>query len=147
MRKHAIHDFLDGHYPLDITAREKQMKVFIIDDSRACREGVSAMLAAIHGVEVICLSSTDGDAIEMVRRESPAAVILDSELGGFDCVEAIRSIKESSPSPAVIVLCNHPNPHFKKLERTFMQSGADHFLDKLLEMDRLPELMERVLKG
>lgn len=105
------------------------------------------MLSSFPDVEIICLSSTDGDAIEMVRRESPAAIILDSELDGFDCVEAVRAIKELKPSPAVIVLCNHPNPHFRKLERTFMQSGADHFLDKLLEMDRVPELMERVLKG
>jgi DNA-binding NarL/FixJ family response regulator len=77
-------------------------------------------------------------AVACIRDESPVVVILDLKLStgtGLDILDAIRGV---TPRPRFIVLTNYAEPEVRDLCLT---SGADYFLDKSRDFDRVLEVV------
>jgi len=53
-------------------------------------------------------------------------------------------IKRQKPSVRVIVLTNYPYPQYRK---RCMELGAEFFLDKSTEFDRLPAVLQQIIGG
>ena len=59
-------------------------------------------------------------------------------------IEVLREVKRLDPAPKVIMLTNYAHAQYRdKCE----EAGADFFLDKSTEFDKLPQALEQVRQG
>jgi YesN/AraC family two-component response regulator len=108
--------------------------VLIVDDSEPIRERLTALLAEIPRIQIVGQTGDGRQALEAVRVLKPDSVILDIQLPGRSGIELLKDIKARHPQVRVIMLTNHDEPGYR---RQCKQLGADHFLNKTLEFDKI----------
>jgi DNA-binding NarL/FixJ family response regulator len=77
----------------------------------------------------------------MTREVKPHVIILDISMPGGGGFRAIKTIKQQQPTPVVIVLTNYPYPQYRQ---RCLENGADYFLDKSSDFERIPELLQKI---
>lgn len=120
------------------------MMIFIADDSDPVRERLTAMLSEIEGAEVIGQARNVAEAIAGIQSLWPDVVILDIQMPGGSGLDVLKTIKQSARPPVVMMLTNHAHPQYRK---KCMEWGADYFLNKLSEIERLAALCESLIRS
>lgn len=86
---------------------EKPIRTVIIDDHPVVRYGLKEMLNADSGIEIVGeLEDMDG-LDEILASSNPDIVLLDLELEKTHGVEALRLLREKSPTTRVIIYTSH----------------------------------------
>jgi DNA-binding NarL/FixJ family response regulator len=101
----------------------------------------------VSGIEIVGSSDTEQGAIEELQRLQCDAVVLDLQLrhgNGFNVLKAIRQAEGNGHRMLVIVLTNYA---FSLYRHRCLQAGADFFLDKAREYERLPQVLNTVGNG
>jgi DNA-binding NarL/FixJ family response regulator len=118
-----------------------QLKVFISDDSATIREHLISTLLALPGITVVGQARDVAASLDGIRQTQPHVVVLDIRMPGGNGISVLRKVKKMDPAPKVIMFTNFAYPQYReKCE----QAGADYFLDKSTEFDRLPQALEQV---
>jgi len=86
---------------------KERIRVFIVDDHPAIREGVAAMIANQPDMEVVAEASTAREAVESFQRHHPDVTLMDLKLPDNSGIHAIESIRKTSPQARVIVLTTY----------------------------------------
>ncbi len=115
------------------------MRVFLADDSAPVRERILAMLGEIPDVTVVGHAEDSLAARALITALQPDVVILDINMPGGSGIEVLHDIKLLSPSPKVIMLTNYSQPQYRK---RCLEEGADFFLDKSTEFDKIREALK-----
>jgi DNA-binding NarL/FixJ family response regulator len=116
--------------------------VYILDDSQAVRERLISMISEVEGTTLAGTSGDPREAVWAIRRLHPDAVILDIRMPGMNGIQVLREIKQGEHSPMVIMLTNHP---FEQYRRECVEAGADYFLNKSTEFEKINEILARVV--
>jgi DNA-binding NarL/FixJ family response regulator len=123
---------------------QKALKVFIVDDSPIVRTRLTMILAEIPGVELVGQSQIASEAIEGIQRLTPEVVVLDIRLAAGSGIDVLETIKKDTKPPIVIILTSYPYPQYRK---RCAEAGADYFLDKATEFDRVPEILRQLIQN
>ena len=118
-----------------------KLTVFLADDSAFIRERLPAMLAEITGVEMVGQAADGIEAVNSIGELKPDVVILDIRMPGKNGMEVLRELKKFEPAPCVIILTNYPYPQYRK---KCLDTGADYFLDKSADFDKLFTVMKQL---
>lgn len=105
------------------------------------------MLAETRGVELAGEAANVAEALAGIPAGRPDAVLVDLRLPDGDGFEVIRAAKAITPTPVVVVLTSYAYP---QLQAQGLAAGADWFLDKSTEFQRVPEILtslQRVPQG
>jgi DNA-binding NarL/FixJ family response regulator len=122
-------------------ARRSAVKVFVVEDSSLIRERLLTMLNAIPAVSVLGYAATATDAIEDILSALPDVVILDLKLIESSGIHVLKAIKQRMHDVIVIMLTNYAIPAYRK---ACMHAGADYFLDKTNEFQKIPEILDQL---
>jgi DNA-binding NarL/FixJ family response regulator len=114
------------------------MRVFIVDDSMIVRERLISMLSDLDGINVVGHAQETQEAIGSIERQKPDVVILDLHLPGGGGIKVLQQTKKAMPDTKVIILTNYDYPQYKK---KCLEAGAEVFMDKLTEFERVPTLV------
>ena len=76
--------------------------VVLVDDSGVERRFIRAAIVADPGIQVVGEARTGRDAIALVERLRPSAVVLDLELPGMAAIEIIERIMAIRPTPILV---------------------------------------------
>ena len=120
------------------TPGRRALRVLIVDDDRALREGCASALR-IDGYEVVVLSGGT-EALEMIQRARFDLMLVDvglSPVSGFDILRAVMS---GAPSTLVVLMTGNPNVG-SSIEA--MQLGAWDYLSKPYSGTQLQLLLGR----
>jgi CheY-like chemotaxis protein len=119
----------------------KPLRILLVEDSPLLRGRLENMLSQHAAFKVTGLAAAEAEAIEKLDSVPYDAIVVDVELrpgSGIGVIRQARSrnkdTKESGNHVWIIVLTNYDLPTVR--ERC-MQAGADHFLDKMREIDQL----------
>jgi DNA-binding NarL/FixJ family response regulator len=78
------------------------------------------------------------DAIAGIQKARPDIVVLDISMPGGSGIQVLETLKKDRPSPMVIMLTNFDHPQYRQ---RCMQLGADHFLDKSNNFERVIDIV------
>ena len=117
------------------------MRIIVADDSVVIRDRLMIILSEIPGVEIIGTAASGPEAVERFERLRPDLTVLDIRMPGGGGIDALSRIKKIDPSSAVIVLTNYPDEQYRRL---CVAGGADSFLDKSTEFERIPEVIDQL---
>lgn len=110
------------------------MNVVIVDDSPIVRARLITMLDDLQNIRVVGQAGSGEEALEIVARNVPDAIILDIRMPGMNGVEVLERLKSSHPHICVIMITNFP---YQQYRDRCMSAGADHFFDKSTEFDKI----------
>jgi len=118
---------------------KKKITVLIADDAPEISARLTDAVLEVNGVELIG-TVTDGDkAWQLIAAFKPDSVILDLQMPGLSGFELLKLIRRFLPTTLVIILTAYDSPQFR--ERC-EQYGADYFLSKPDEFDRIPNILQ-----
>lgn len=119
------------------------MKVLIVEDSEIIRQHLMETLAAFTQVEVIGAVEHAAEAKECVRATKPDVLLLDIRLRSGSGIDVLEEIKNDPVRPVVIVITNFSIPQYRM---KCLEAGADYFLDKSTEFERVPHIFEELIE-
>ena len=101
MLKHArVHDDITG-----VSAQPESpapVTIVVVDDSATQRRFIRAALSTDPTLEVVGEARTGRDAVALVERLRPVAVLMDLHLPVMDGIQAIERIMATRPTPIVV---------------------------------------------
>ena len=130
--------------PTKSITETRAVKVFIVEDSAPVRERLTTMLGEIASVEIVGEASSAPEAIDGIARTRPDAVIVDLMLAHGSGIDVLHGIAREGLGIKTIVLTNYPSDEFF---RKCMEAGADYFLDKTIDFDRVKGVLESLAKS
>lgn len=80
------------------------ISVVVVDDHPVFRLGLSALIAALDGVEVVAEAENAEEAVAAVARHKPDVVLMDVQLSGASGIEATAALRAADPDVGVLVL-------------------------------------------
>jgi len=116
-----------------MSRRKAPVKVFIADDSTLLRDRVATMLGA-STMAIVGQADTPQGSIDGILAAHPDVVVLDVQLDGGAGLQVLRAIRQAAPHIAFVVFSNNSGPSYRK---RYLGEGAEDFLDKSTEFDRL----------
>lgn len=87
-----------------MTGPAEPVRVVLTDDHPVVRDGLSALLASVPGIEVVGTAATGRAAVRAAVTDRPDVLVLDVQMPDLDGVEAAREIVRAAPSVAVLML-------------------------------------------
>jgi DNA-binding NarL/FixJ family response regulator len=117
--------------------------VFLIEDNRLLRDGLTAMLGA-QGLKVIATARSGGEALRQVTRLKPQLVLLDSALGDRDSLHLVEAVKKVSPAIKVIVM--HLLPAHEDVV-AYVRAGVSGFIMKDASVAEFVATIRKVADG
>jgi excisionase family DNA binding protein len=133
LRKHQI--------PTPSSLLDGKFSVMIVDDDNDIVELLKSFLQRQGSYEIS--SANDGiTALLEVGRAKPDLLILDVMIPGVDGVEVCRRIKADSSNKTIIIAVSGTSEKEKKV----VQAGADVFMLKPIDLDKLYSEARRLLR-
>jgi len=125
----------------------KPLRILLVEDSPLLRSRLEGMLSQYAAFKVTGLASAEAEAVEKLESVPYDAIVVDVELRPGSGIGVIRSARARNRDTAdgthvwIIVLTNYDLPTVR--ERC-MAAGADHFLDKMREIDQLMPILLQI---
>ena len=123
--------------------REKEIRVFLVDDHYVVCEGLRRMLEQEEAFCVVGDADSCEDALSLLQGVSTDVVLLDARLGGIDGIETLRRIKISHPHLKVIMLTSYG----EEFLGAAIEAGADGFLLKKGNREEIVNAIYQVVQG
>lgn len=115
------------------------VKVFLADDSSIIQHRLVALICELAWVDIVGTGQSGTDAIEGIVTFEPDVLILAIQMPGGSGFDTLKHIKQNGNAPIVIILTNYP-----ELRQSCLEAGADYFLDKSIEFDQIPGVLEQI---
>ena len=122
----------------------KPLRILLVDDHILFRKGVAAVLASRPNLEVVAEASDGLEAIERARETVPDIIFMDINMPKSNGLEAVKAIKQEMPHVNIIMLTVSDRDHDLFLA---IRNGANGYLLKNLEPDKLFEMLEGIRNG
>jgi two-component system NarL family response regulator len=121
---------------------KRVIAVAVIEDNRLVREGITALLNEVSGLEVIA-SASSGD-LTMLGAVTPDVVLLDLGLKNGDSLRVAERVKREFPSSSVIVMDLLP---VQEEIVAFVNVGVSGFIMKDATLEDLVKTIRSVAAG
>jgi DNA-binding response OmpR family regulator len=119
--------------------QSQPLRVLLVEDSERMIEQLTQLLQQLNVPIEIKLAQTFDVAISISEQFAPDVAIVDLQLTLGSGFSVIRVLCKSTPRPRIIVLTNYGLQSYRDYA---LLNGADYFLDKALEFEQLPGLIQ-----
>jgi DNA-binding NarL/FixJ family response regulator len=120
------------------------IRILIADDHFVVRQGLTTLLVARNGMEVVGEAATGREAVELARSLQPDVILMDMMMPEMDGPQAITHIIEENPQVRILVLTSFGE---SKKVAAAIQAGALGYLLKDSSPDDLFHAIWSVSRG
>ncbi len=117
---------------------EKRIKVMVVEDSALIVQRLYSILSEINFIKSIAHAKNGEEAITLMKLINPELILLDIKMPGINGIEVLKHVKQEYSDTRVVMLTNYPNMQYKEF---CIGLGADHFLDKSTEFNRISDIV------
>lgn len=120
------------------------LRVLIADDHPLFRKGMTALLGAVDGFEVVGVATTGDEAVERTVDLQPDLVLMDLQMPGGGGIAAIRRIRHASPVVRILVVTL-----FEDDDSVFLslRAGAHGYVLKEADEDEMLRTIRATARG
>jgi DNA-binding NarL/FixJ family response regulator len=120
------------------------VRVLLVDDDPLVRAGLTMMLAAFDGIEVVAAVGDGAEVAAAVTAHRPHVVLMDIRMPGVDGLTATEALRARREPPEVIMLTTFDtDSHVLRAVR----AGASGFLLKHTPPEEIAAAVRRVAAG
>lgn len=92
--------------------RQDKLRVLLVDDHEVVRAGVRAIIDGDPQFEVVGEAGTADEALVLIARDAPDAVLMDIGLPDASGIDLTRRIRASYPATQVVILTLHEGEEY-----------------------------------
>ena len=118
--------------------------LLVVDDHNLFRRGLVALLGQDPGLKVVGEAGDAAQAMRLAPALRPDVILLDNHLPGVTGVDAIRGLREVSPSSRVLMLTVSEDAQDLSMA---LRNGAQGYLLKTIDGDLLAQAIRRAAAG
>ena len=118
--------------------------LLVVDDHTLFRRGLIALLGQYDGLSVVGEAGDAAQALRLAPQLKPQVILLDNHLPGVMGVDAIRGLREVSPTSCVLMLTVSEDAQDLA---TALRNGAQGYLLKTIDGDLLAQAIRRAARG
>lgn len=118
-----------------------ELRILLVEDSRLLQDRLTAMLTEPGVMRVMAAVETEEAAEQAIDAAEYDVLLVDVELRAGNGIGVIAHARRAYPpdrQPLIIVLTNYPLP---VVRARCLAAGADHFLDKMREFQKVKPLI------
>ena len=123
------------------TPADRSLSVLLVEDSKVLAERLSEMLTGITGLDLAAVVDTEAAALGAIEEGTIDVILLDLHLRQGTGFGVLRGLTRRSKRPVVVVLTNYDLAEYR---RTATALGSEYFLDKVRDVDQLPDVMDKI---
>lgn len=127
-----------------IPAAQSPVTLLVVDDHTLFRRGLIALLSLDDGLQVVGEAGDAAQALRLAPQLRPQVILLDNHLPGVMGVDAIRGLREVSPTSRVLMLTVSEDAQDLA---TALRNGAQGYLLKTIDGELLAEAIRRAARG
>jgi DNA-binding NarL/FixJ family response regulator len=121
-----------------------QIKVLIVDDHALVRQAVGQCLQNQRNIDVVGSAGDADEAIELALEHRPHIILMDIDMPGLNCFDAVRRITSMAPHVKVIFLSAFS--HDRYIEQA-LSVRANGYLSKHETTEKIVEAIREVAAG
>src|SRR5438132_12872881 len=120
------------------------IKIAIVEDHKATREGLETIINLSAGCRCVCTCASAEEALTVLPLQRPEVVLMDIQLPNMSGVECVAQLKELLPATQVIMVTVYEDP-----DRIFraLRAGASGYLLKRATPDQVLSAIRDVQEG
>ena len=108
------------------------IRLLVVDDHTLFRRGLIALLGQDPGLQVLGEAGDAAEALRLAPQLQPQVILLDNHLPGVMGVDAIRGLRQVSPSSRVLVLTVSEDAQDLA---TALRNGAQAWFEQFMSPD------------
>jgi DNA-binding NarL/FixJ family response regulator len=120
------------------------IQVLIVDDHPVVRKGLSQVLEAAEGIEVVAALAGGREAIEAIAATPADVVLMDVSMPGLDGIAAAREILRRRPATRIVMLNSYAED---ATVLSALEAGATGYLLKDAEPDEVVRGIRAAAQG
>ncbi|MBP2018735.1 two-component system response regulator NreC [Symbiobacterium terraclitae] len=120
------------------------IRVLLVDDHAILREGIRYLLSASGEVQVIGEAQDGVEALEMVEKLKPDAVLMDIAMPRMNGIEATKELKKRHPDLPVLILSMYDSEEYVL---PILRAGAAGYVLKRAAAQELVSALKAVTSG
>ncbi|MFS0783873.1 response regulator transcription factor [Bacillus sp. 1P06AnD] len=119
-------------------------RIMVVEDQNIVREGIKMMVEQHPGMKVTSLASNGKEALEQLSSHGIDLIIMDVRMPVMDGIEAVKTIRREGYRVKILMLTTFNDDEYTLKA---LQEGANGFLLKTADSDKLLSAVESCLKG
>lgn len=123
---------------------ETPIRIVVADDHALVRAGITGVLDATPGFELVGEAATGREAIELVVKHRPQVAVLDISMPGMSGLEAAALLRRDHPEVRILILSVHDHSEYVMES---IRAGANGYLRKDAEPRELRDAIRAVARG
>jgi DNA-binding NarL/FixJ family response regulator len=125
-------------------AEDGRLRIVIADDQAMVRQGLELLLGTVPEIQVLASAADGQQAIELVERYEPDAILLDLHMPVLDGIETTRRLAASHPRLAIVILTTYADDGsvFEAL-----RAGALSYLTKDADRSAIAGALQAAARG
>lgn len=116
------------------------IKLLVIDDQQAVRQGLRMSLLLEPDIEIVGEAAGGVAGVELALSARPDVILMDLEMGDLDGISATQILRAALPSVPVIILTMYDS---SVARNKAAQAGAVDFLSKYVSIEELVAAIRR----
>ena len=130
--------------PLVAALDRPRVRVIVVDDHAAVREGIRAMLASEVDLDPVAVTATAREAVALAELTRPDVMVLDYHLPDEDGLSLCLRLKSTAVPPAALIYSAFADEHLVALA---IIAGADALMSKGADPDELCHVVRALANG
>jgi len=124
--------------------RQRQIRVFSVDDHPLLREGIAAVINSQSDMTMVAQAATGREAIQLFREHRPDVTLMDLRLPDISGIDVLSAILAEFPDARVVMLTTFEGD--VEIQRS-LAGGARGYLLKNMPPKELVEAVRQVHAG
>ena len=120
------------------------IRIVLVDDQTLVRQGIRSLLELSGDVEIVAEASDGDEALAVIRRERPDAVLLDVRMPKKGGIDVLRELQAAGDLPPTILLTTFDDD---EVLLAGIKAGARGYLLKDVSLEQLTGAVKTVASG
>jgi DNA-binding NarL/FixJ family response regulator len=120
------------------------IRVVIADDHPVVRDGLTALLESVEGIDVVAVAATGREAVRATVTLKPDVLVLDIQMPDLDGVAAAREVAKAAPAVGVLMLTMFDDD---ESVRSAVRAGAAGYVLKGASQQQIVRAIHAVADG
>lgn len=120
------------------------IKVLIADNHPIVRMGVTSVLEAASGFEVVETASTTSELFEKLEKVTPDVIMLEMDIPEINGIATLRKLKKENPDVKVLMYSGQSEDVYAL---STIRAGAFGYLSKASDIDYIISAVRKVSEG